>query len=153
MRLDNLKTNCLKDYAISQQQWKEAIADYEFQNARSEVDDETTSAIKAACQYAGSLNVPVPSTPVMPLTDPRVDKLCSGLGQVVRFINGQELKISALQKEVTDLRAATNQALEGLIEQVEQVTALDPVPSVEVSQTSTSSLPVEFAGFEMAFTQ
>ncbi len=54
MRLDNIKSKVKKELSFTQEQWKEAIADYEFEKATVEVDEETTESLIEMCRAIAS---------------------------------------------------------------------------------------------------
>lgn len=49
-RLDNIKSKVKKEFSLTEIQWKEAISDYEFENARSSLDEETAENLTAICK-------------------------------------------------------------------------------------------------------
>lgn len=124
MRLDNLKVHCRKEYGTTPDIWESAIADYQFESARADVDDETAAVIKQACEISAIPSAP----PLVALPDPRIDKLMVGCKQLLGYVKQQDQKIELLVAEVEELKAANTVVVE-------------PVPL----------LPAQFAGFEEMF--
>lgn len=146
MRLDNLRSICKREYDTTPEVWKNAIADYEFDSAKAEVDDQTAIIIKEYCQISATS-----STPALPAQDDRIEAMAKQRDQIVNHINNQSKcitvladKVKTLEAELTTLRAEAANVTASLIKEVEGLKEVEP---------SSDALPAEFVEYESMFTK
>ena len=147
MRLDYLKTCCRTRYGITAERFESEITPYNFDSAKTDVDEETVKAIKDACQIPQA--TAIASMPTIQSIDPRVDQLITGFQQLVPFVKAQNETIKQLKAEMVLLKTTAGEVTASLIEQVEQLkeTAI-PIASVA---PAAPAVPAQFAGFESVF--
>ena len=144
MRLDYLRTSCRTRYGITAERFESEIIPYNFDSAKTDVDEETVKAIKDACQIPQA--TAIASMPTIQSIDPRVDQLITGFQQLVPFVKAQDQTIKQLKAEMVLLKTTAGEVTAALIQQVEELkeTAISVAPVAPV-------VPAQFAGFESVF--
>ena len=151
MRLDYLRTSCRTRYGVTAEQFDKEIAPYNFDSAKTDVDEETVKAIKDACQIPQT-TAAIASMPTIQSIDPRVDQLITGFQQLVPFVKAQNETIKQLKAEMVSLKQTAGEVTETLIREVEQLKETTiPIAPVAPAVPAVPAVPVQFAGFESVF--
>jgi hypothetical protein len=160
-KLYNIRTKAMKEYRLENPQWIEAIAPFDFENARVDVDKDTEIAVLEACKEIGVRDGNKTAFDDSDITDLKckvatlemvmannADEIKKGFGAAAKVIRSLEGRVLELEKDLKD-RDDRARTLESRLQDLENRTkTLGDRPVVSQTESLRGVIPPEFADID-----